>query len=77
MEKSILFFIVIFAAVLFWKVHHQIGKVFLLNQIINEYLTSGFFKNHDFVAVENLKTQEAVIIDAAIYDYFRINRLPM
>jgi hypothetical protein len=46
-----------------------------LNTNINQYFTSLFVKDHDFVVLENTETKEKIAIDAALYDYFRINKI--
>lgn len=58
-----------------WKVHHKVGEIYFLNENINKYFDSKFFKDHDFVTVENVETKEVIAIDATIYDYFKINRI--
>lgn len=58
-----------------WKVRHEVGEIYFLNQNIHRYFTSPFFKDHDFVVVENKVTKEKIAIDAAVYDYFRINNI--
>lgn len=60
-----------------WKVSHEVGEIYFLNQNINQYFTSTFFKDHDFVVVENKETKERIAIDAALYDYFRINKITL
>lgn len=60
-----------------WKVHHNVGEIYLVNENINRHFNSGFFRDHDFVTVENLKTNETIGIDATLYDYFRIERIKL
>ncbi len=60
-----------------WKVHHNVGEIYLMNENINRHFNSGFFKDHDFVTVENVKTKETIGIDATVYDYFRIERIKL
>lgn len=58
-----------------WKVEHKVAKIYFLNFNINEYFKSSFFKDHDFVIVENLKTKEQITIDPSLFDYFKIDRI--
>jgi len=60
-----------------WEVSHEVGEIYFLNKNINQYFTSKFFKDHDFVVVENKETKERIAIDAALYDYFRINKITL
>ena len=58
-----------------WKVKHEVGEIYFLNKNINQYFTSKFFKDHDFVVLENTETKERIAMDASLYDYFRINKI--
>ncbi|WBV59760.1 hypothetical protein PFY12_11900 [Chryseobacterium camelliae] len=60
-----------------WKVHHKVGKIYFLNENINKFFDSNFFKDHDFVTVENIETKEIIPIDGTVYDYFKINRVQL
>lgn len=60
-----------------WKVHHNVGEIYLMNENINRHFNSGFFRDHDFVTVENVKTKEIIGVDATVYDYFRIDRIKL
>lgn len=60
-----------------WKVQHNVGEIYLVNENINRHFNSGFFRDHDFVTVENVKTNETIGIDATLYDYFRIERIKL
>jgi len=48
-----------------------------MNENINRHFNSEFFRDHDFVTVENVKTKETIGIDATVYDYFRIDRIKL
>lgn len=58
-----------------WEVHHQVGNVYFLGRNINRLMKSAFFRDHDFVTVENTQTGETVALDATVYDYLKINRI--
>lgn len=56
-----------------WNVKHQIGQLFLLGININKCINTPFFKDHDFVTIENKKTGEIFAVDPTVNDYFFIN----
>ncbi|MGG5208731.1 hypothetical protein ACQWU4_07265 [Chryseobacterium sp. MIQD13] len=58
-----------------WEVSHEVGEIYFLNENINKYFTSKFFKDHDFVVVRNKKTKESIAVDPALYDYLRIDKI--
>ncbi|MCD1116028.1 hypothetical protein [Chryseobacterium turcicum] len=58
-----------------WKARHKVGEIYLLGYNIHPLFKSGFFKNHDFVVIENRKTNEVIAVDPALYDYFGINKI--
>ncbi|MGC4128837.1 MAG: hypothetical protein QM564_04595 [Bergeyella sp.] len=60
-----------------WKISHEIGKLEVFGIDIHQYFSSPFFKDHDFVTVENIKTGEKISIDPTVYDYFKIDRISL
>ncbi len=60
-----------------WEAVHVVGKIYFLNENINQYFTSEFFKDHDFVIIKNRKTKELIAVDPALYDYFRIDKIKL
>ncbi|CAM3937772.1 hypothetical protein [Elizabethkingia bruuniana] len=60
-----------------WRVSHKVGNIFFLQMNINNYMKSKFFRDHDFVIVENTETKEVIAIDGTLYDYFGINRIKL
>jgi hypothetical protein len=56
-----------------WNVKHQIGQLFFLGININKCINTPFFKDHDFVTIENKKTGEIFAVDPTVNDYFFIN----
>ena len=58
-----------------WKAKHKVGEIYFLGYNIHPHFKSKFFKDHDFVVIENIKTNEIIAIDPALYDYFRINKI--
>lgn len=60
-----------------WKVFHKIGKIEIFGIDVHQFFSSPFFKDHDFVVVENLKTGEEIAVDATVYDYLGIDRISL
>ncbi len=56
-----------------WVAKPRVGKLFLLGNNIHQYFNSSFFKDHDFVTIENKKTGEIFAIDPSLNDYLYIN----
>lgn len=55
-----------------WAVRHCVGQIHLFGFNLHSLFDSSFFKDHDFVVVENLISGEIVVIDPVIYDYLLI-----
>jgi len=60
-----------------WKATAHIGKLDLFGENIHSYIKSPFFKNHDFVIIMNITTQEKIIIDPSLYDYLMIEKVTL
>jgi hypothetical protein len=56
-----------------WIAKPQIGQIYFLGTNIHQYCKSSFYKDHDFVTMENKKTGEIIAIDPTIHDYLRID----
>ncbi|PKV51906.1 hypothetical protein ATE84_4006 [Aquimarina sp. MAR_2010_214] len=56
-----------------WKAKAYASKLYFLGVDIHKYFDSPFFKNHDFVIVENSNTGERIYIDPTISDYLGID----
>ncbi len=56
-----------------WTTKTQIGQLYFLGTNIHQYFDTPFFKDHDFVTIENKKTGEFFAVDPTINDYFFIN----
>ncbi|MFN5641815.1 MAG: hypothetical protein ACK4V4_04615 [Sphingobacteriales bacterium] len=55
-----------------WTAKPQVGELYFLGQNINKYFNSPFFKDHDFVTIENKKTGEKFAVDPTVNDYLYI-----
>ena len=58
-----------------WRAKTCVGKLYFLGIDIHKYFDSPFFKDHDFVVIENSQTKERIYIDPTISDYFGIERV--
>ena len=56
-----------------WIAKPQIGQLYFLGTNIHKYIKSSFFKDHDFVIIENKKTGKVFAVDPTINDYFCID----
>ena len=52
-----------------WIAKPQVGQLYFLGSNIHKYFKSAFFKDHDFVTIENKKTGEIVAVDPTVHDY--------
>lgn len=55
-----------------WVAQPHIGQLYFLGTNVHRYLNSAFFKDHDFVTIENKTTGEMFAVDPTVYDYFKI-----
>lgn len=56
-----------------WTAKPQIGQLYFLGTNIHKYFNSTFFKDHDFVTIENKKTGEIIAVDPTVNDYLLID----
>lgn len=56
-----------------WVVKQQIGQLYFGGVNMHKYFHSAFFKDHDFVTVENKITGEILAVDPTINDYLHID----
>ena len=56
-----------------WIVRHHVGQLYFLGTNVHQYFHSPFFKNHDFVTIENKATGEMYAVDPTINDYLWID----
>ncbi len=57
------------------KIRHWKGKLELYGLDVHQYFQHSFFKDHDFVEVQNLETGEKLHIDPSVSDYLKIDRI--
>jgi len=56
-----------------WTAKPQIGQLYFLGTNIHKFFNSAFFKDHDFVTIENKVTGEIIAVDPTVNDYLRID----
>ncbi len=56
-----------------WTAKPQIGQLYFLGTNIHPYFNSPFFKDHDFVTIENKTTGAIFAVDPTINDYLMID----
>jgi hypothetical protein len=56
-----------------WIAKPQVGQLYFLGTNIHKYFNSAFFKDHDFVTIENKKTGEVIAVDPTVNDYLLID----
>ena len=56
-----------------WTAKSQIGQLYLFGLNIHKYFNSPFFKDHDFVTIENKISGEVLAVDPTVNDYLYIN----
>lgn len=56
-----------------WTAKPRIGQLYFLNTNIHKYFNSSFFKDHDFVTIENKTTGEIYAVDPTLNDYLCID----
>jgi len=55
-----------------WTARPQVARIYFLGMNIHRYFDTPFFKDHDFVIVENKNTGETFAVDPSVHDYLRI-----
>jgi hypothetical protein len=56
-----------------WSAKIHIGKLYFLGVNIHQYFNSSFFKDHDFVVIENKNTGQQFAVDPTMNDYLYID----
>lgn len=56
-----------------WTAKPQAGQLYFLGINIHQYFHTPFFKDHDFVTIENKTTRQIFAVDPAINDYLFID----
>lgn len=56
-----------------WQAEPRIGQLYFLGINVHQYFNSPFFKDHDFVVIENKKTGQTLAVDPTVNDYLAID----
>lgn len=56
-----------------WTAKPQVGQLYILGTNIHKYFKTSFFKDHDFVTIENKTTGEIFAVDPTVNDYLYID----
>ncbi len=56
-----------------WVIIPRVGQLHVMGINIHPYFHSSFFKDHDFVTIENKSTGEIFAVDPTLNDYFFID----
>jgi hypothetical protein len=56
-----------------WQAKPHAGQLYFLGNNIHSYFNSPFFKDHDFVTIENKTTGEILAVDPTVNDYLYID----
>lgn len=56
-----------------WIAKPRAGQLYFLGTNIHPYFKSAFFKDHDFVTIENKITGEIFAVDPTVNDYLKID----
>ena len=56
-----------------WIARPQIGQLYFLGVNVHQYFNTPFFKDHDFVSIENKVTGEVFAVDPTVNDYLLID----
>lgn len=56
-----------------WTAKPQIGQLYILGLNLHSLFSHPFFRDHDFVTIENRMTGETFAVDPSIYDYLFVD----
>jgi hypothetical protein len=56
-----------------WTAKPHVGHLYVFGSNIHQYFNSSFFKDHDFVTIENKITGELFAVDPTVNDYLCID----
>jgi hypothetical protein len=56
-----------------WIAKPQVGHLYFFGINVHQFFKSPFYKDHDFVTIENKTTGETFAVDPTLHDYFSID----
>ncbi|MBL7799061.1 MAG: hypothetical protein JNJ90_21355 [Saprospiraceae bacterium] len=57
------------------RARHLIGRLYFLGVDMHQFFSSPFFRDHDFVEIEDVTTGEKIFVDPVVSDYLGIDRV--
>ncbi len=57
------------------RARHLIGRLYFLGVDVHQFFSSPFFRDHDFVEIEDTATGEKIFVDPVVSDYLGIDRV--
>lgn len=58
-----------------WSAHQHIGQLYCFGTNVHPFFSTPFFKDHDFVIIQNWQTGEQIAVDPNMYDYLYIREI--
>ena len=58
-----------------FRSRHLVGKLYFLGMDVHQFFSSPFFRDHDFVEIEDVTTGEKIFVDPVVSDYLGIDRV--
>ncbi|MFM7234503.1 MAG: hypothetical protein ACKOZM_07920 [Flavobacteriales bacterium] len=55
-----------------WSCSAHVGRIYFMTMDVHRFFKSPFFKDHDFNIIRKKSENEAIYVDATLYDYFGI-----
>lgn len=58
-----------------WIAEAQRGQLYFLGKNVHPYISTPFFRNHDFVIIRNKSTGQRIAVDPSVNDYLAIRHV--
>ncbi len=58
-----------------WTAHQHIGQLLCFGLNVHPFFSTPFFRDHDFVIIQNRQTGEKIAVDPNMYDYLYIQEI--
>ncbi|MCC7319145.1 MAG: hypothetical protein IT219_11470 [Bacteroidales bacterium] len=58
-----------------WTARPYAGQLYVLGHNVHPYINHPFFKDHDFVLLQNKRTGEILALDPTLFDYSGISKV--
>ncbi len=60
-----------------WKAQAHKGQLYVFGKNVHQFFDSPFFKDHDFVIIENTTTGATIAVDPSVYDYLWVEKVTL